>query len=146
MTLLKRAPFVLAAVMVLLSYTACPDKKSGGSSSAVVTVKVKNTDCAVKDLKIKASVQEDDSGGARHLKITVTATCNGNPVPDAELTATLAGTPLTTSLKTNVSGVGSVDVANPGNTSVIGQQVEMFVTGEDNNKYTQGSVTVEKAP
>jgi hypothetical protein len=99
------------------------------------------------DLKLTATVQQDSSGGALHLNINVTATCNGQPLSDATLVVLIPGATSKTEMKTDASGQGSATPANPGNHDLIGQTVSFAVVAQDGTSVPQPPpVTITKAP
>lgn len=146
-----RISALLLVASLCLGVSGCKWLFGGGSSKSgggtpVVNVNVKNTDCPVSGVKLTVKVEQDNSGGALHLNITVNATCNGASLKGATLIATIPGETSTTTLTTDASGDASTSPQNPGNHDLIGQTVGIAVQGDDGKSYPQGSATVVKAP
>ena len=145
---LDKIVFLLLVAGLFPLLPGCPPSSPSSSSSApTVNVKVKDTDCDMKDLKLTATVQQDNSGGALHLNINVDVTCKGVPLSGATLIITIPGSTTKTELKSDSNGNASGTAANPGNKDLIGQTVGVAAVAEDGKAVPQPpAVTITKAP
>ncbi|HWX09413.1 MAG TPA: hypothetical protein VNY33_05500 [Gaiellaceae bacterium] len=147
---MRLAGWTLAAIAAAsVAIGGCGGGGSGKSSAGAptVTVLVKNTDCAIKDITVSPfTVEQDTSGGALHLTIRATVKCNGQPLKGATLTFTIPGETAATTVDTGDQGGAETTPQNPGNKDLVGQDVGVAVTGADGKAYPQGTATVTKAP
>ena len=145
---LDKIVLLLFIVSLIPLLPGCPTSSPSSSSSPpTVSVKVKGTDCDMKDLKLTARVQQDNSGGALFLNINVAVTCKGAPLNGATLIITIPGSTTKTELTTNANGNASGTASNPGNRDLIGQTVSVAVVAENGAAVPQPPpVTVTKAP